>query len=158
MEPSMLKHSTGEQLRSRKSPTPTSIQLQRAIHQDRQARSHRQSRYGRECVIIPPPVTAPELIRPKILPDSVACRLYVLTVLVETAIDLAVESELLLHMHRATEQIESSTGQNLGSADTKKMSVYLSIFVLAQCVAINPIWLPLIGFSAFSNLRWQSTP
>ncbi|KAK0505938.1 hypothetical protein EDD18DRAFT_1121284 [Armillaria luteobubalina] len=58
-----------------------------------------------------------------IIPDSIACRLYVLTVLIETAIDLAIEGELLV---RVTNR-ESQDSQN-----TKKMSVYLSIFAIAH--------------------------
>jgi len=57
----------------------------------------------------------------KILPESLACRLYVLTVLIETAIDLAIEGELLLRIKKAD-----------GGPETKTMPVYLSIFVLAH--------------------------
>ncbi|SJL05917.1 uncharacterized protein ARMOST_09253 [Armillaria ostoyae] len=57
-----------------------------------------------------------------IIPDSIACRLYVLTVLIETAIDLAIEGELLVRVNRETQD----------SQNTKKMSVYLSIFAIAH--------------------------
>lgn len=56
-----------------------------------------------------------------------ACRLYVLTVLVETAIDLAIEGELLLRVHDVTKNNEDQI-------TSRKMPVYLSIFALAQCV------------------------
>lgn len=57
------------------------------------------------------------LISSKILPDSWACRLFVITVLVETTIDLAIEGDLLVRL------------QDSGS---NKMPVYLSVFALAQ--------------------------
>ncbi|KAF9243819.1 hypothetical protein BU15DRAFT_86252 [Melanogaster broomeanus] len=59
----------------------------------------------------------------QILPDSLACRLFVITVLIETAIDLAIEGDLLVRL------------QDAGSADNasaKKMPVYLSVFALAH--------------------------
>jgi hypothetical protein len=63
----------------------------------------------------------------KILPDSLYCRLYVLTVAIETIIDLAIEGELLVRFHQA----------GLGAGDdtaggSRKMKVYLGIFVLAH--------------------------
>ena len=57
------------------------------------------------------------LIASKILPDSWACRLFVITVLVETTIDLAIEGDLFVRL------------QDSGSI---KMPVYLSVFALAQ--------------------------
>jgi hypothetical protein len=59
----------------------------------------------------------------KILPDSWACRLFVITVLVETAIDLAIEGNLLARL------------QSGGNND--KMPVYLSVFALAQYAAFS---------------------
>ncbi|PFH46991.1 hypothetical protein AMATHDRAFT_153213 [Amanita thiersii Skay4041] len=56
----------------------------------------------------------------KLLPESLACRLYVMTVLIETAIDLAIEGELLLRIQE----------ENLSTSRT--MPVYLSIFALAH--------------------------
>ncbi|KAJ7275254.1 hypothetical protein B0H12DRAFT_1265994 [Mycena haematopus] len=61
------------------------------------------------------------LIPTKILPESMACRLYVLTVLIETTIDLVIEGELLLQINK------NATG-NFG----RQMPVYLSIFALAH--------------------------
>jgi hypothetical protein len=57
----------------------------------------------------------------QILPDSWACRLFVITVLVETTIDLAIEGDLLVRLQ--------DSGDN-GSA--LKMPVYLSVFALAH--------------------------
>jgi len=64
----------------------------------------------------------------KILPESLACRLYVVTVLVETAIDLAIEGDILL---RFQEEKDRDTNAN-GATQSNKMPVYLSIFALAH--------------------------
>ncbi|KAH7921945.1 hypothetical protein BV22DRAFT_1197785 [Leucogyrophana mollusca] len=56
----------------------------------------------------------------KILPESWACRLFVLTVVVETTIDIAIEGDLLVRLQ-------------VGESGTReKMPVYLSIFALAH--------------------------
>ncbi|KAG6371664.1 hypothetical protein JVT61DRAFT_9378 [Boletus reticuloceps] len=57
----------------------------------------------------------------RLLPDSWACRLFVITVLVETAIDLAIESNLFVRLQ--------DSGNN---ASALKMPVYLSVFALAH--------------------------
>lgn len=56
------------------------------------------------------------------LPESMACRLYVLVVLVETTIDLVIEGELLIRVRAETES----------TTDHQRMSAYLSIFAMAQ--------------------------
>ncbi|KAI3622525.1 hypothetical protein WG66_015554 [Moniliophthora roreri] len=56
----------------------------------------------------------------KILPESLACRLFVLTVLIETTVDLAIEGELLVRVQAE----EDSTN--------RRMPVYLTIFALAH--------------------------
>jgi len=62
----------------------------------------------------------------KILPESLACRLFVITVLIETTIDLAIEGDLLIRFNEAKEQ-------NLDNdQDSHKMRVYLSTFALAH--------------------------
>ncbi|KAJ7357148.1 hypothetical protein DFH08DRAFT_736492 [Mycena albidolilacea] len=58
----------------------------------------------------------------KILPESMACRLYVLTVLIETTIDLVIEGELLLQINKNAK----------GNFAEQQMPVYLSIFALAH--------------------------
>jgi hypothetical protein len=79
---------------------------------------------------------------PQLLPDSVACRLYVITVLVETTIDLVIEGDLLLRFHKA-ETVSSQTGDI--SATSQKMPVFLSVFALAQYVlTIQTFLFPLI--------------
>lgn len=57
----------------------------------------------------------------KLLPESTACRLFMLTVLVETTIDLVIEGELLERV-RHTENATNNT----------RMSAYLTIFALAH--------------------------
>lgn len=52
----------------------------------------------------------------KILPDSWACRLFVLTVVIETAVDLAIEGDLFVRLQD----------------DSGKLAVYLSVFALAH--------------------------
>ncbi|KAI6005099.1 hypothetical protein F5J12DRAFT_834710 [Pisolithus orientalis] len=59
----------------------------------------------------------------RVLPDSWACRLFVITVVVETAIDLAIEGDLLVRLQ---------DGGDAESESAKKMPVYLSIFALAH--------------------------
>ncbi|KAJ7042459.1 hypothetical protein C8F04DRAFT_78233 [Mycena alexandri] len=80
-------------------------------------------------VAYPPPPPDKEIdglgVWQKILPESMACRLYVLTVLIETTIDLAIEGELLIQINK-----NSTTSGDPVAA--KKMPVYLSIFALAH--------------------------
>ena len=67
----------------------------------------------------------------QVLPDSIACRLYVITVLVETTIDLIIEGDLLLRFHKAGNVSSSSQS---GDITSEKMPVFLSVFALAQYV------------------------
>lgn len=57
-----------------------------------------------------------------ILPDSTACRLFLLTVLIETTIDLAIEGDLLVRVNH-----EGST-----SGNAQRMPAYLTIFAFAH--------------------------
>ncbi|KAI5124455.1 hypothetical protein M0805_008339 [Coniferiporia weirii] len=61
-----------------------------------------------------------------LLPDSVACRLYVLTLLVETCIDIAIEADLLLRVN-----VLNNAG-DLSNVNTNRLPVYLSIFAFAH--------------------------
>ncbi|GJE87787.1 hypothetical protein PsYK624_038700 [Phanerochaete sordida] len=61
-----------------------------------------------------------------LIPDSIACRLYLLTVLVETAIDLAIEADLLIRLHEFDKDDKDS------DIVSRKMPVYLTIFALAH--------------------------
>ncbi|KZT74846.1 hypothetical protein DAEQUDRAFT_659292 [Daedalea quercina L-15889] len=62
----------------------------------------------------------------ELVPDSIACRLYLLTVLLETAVDLAMEAELFLRL-KGAKAIDNSDNQQ-----SEKMPVYLSIFAMAH--------------------------
>ena len=63
----------------------------------------------------------------QILPDSTYCRLYVLTVVIQTIVDLAIEGELLVRFHQAGIGLGDDT-----ATASRKMNVYLGIFVIAQ--------------------------
>ncbi|KAL0950861.1 hypothetical protein HGRIS_007620 [Hohenbuehelia grisea] len=63
----------------------------------------------------------------KVLPESLACRLYVMTVLIETTIDLAIEGDLLVRFNRMNTE-RQVTDEPVNS----KMPVYLTIFALAH--------------------------
>ena len=65
------------------------------------------------------------------LPDSLSCKIYLLTVLIETAVDLTIEGDLLIRIHQANDE-DSQSGL---STTSRKMPIYLTIFSLAQYVA-----------------------
>ncbi|PIL29601.1 hypothetical protein GSI_08237 [Ganoderma sinense ZZ0214-1] len=91
----------------------------------------------------PPPPTKGEKVEKEAktwrsyIPDSLACRLYLLTVLVETAIDLAIEGDIILRFHDAG----SSDSQDMAR---RRMPVYLSIFAMAHVfqfvLALDAVW------------------
>ena len=60
----------------------------------------------------------------KIIPDSMACRLYLLVVLLETAVDLALEAQLYV-------LVKTPNGEDESQRE-KQTSAYLSIFALAH--------------------------
>jgi len=88
----------------------------------------------------PPPKTNPdkevekesrsclEVVRAAFIPDSIACRLYLLTVLVETSIDLAIEAELFLRLQESSDTTATTTDDQ----ESRKMPVYLAIFAIAH--------------------------
>lgn len=63
----------------------------------------------------------------QIIPESMASRLFVLTVLIETAVDLAIEGDLLIRLNDTTPGDFSDL-----PATQQKMPVYLALFALAQ--------------------------
>lgn len=83
-----------------------------------------------------------------------ACRLYILTVLIETAIDLTIEAELLVRVHS-----ENITSDDEDEISSRKMPVYLSIFALAQYASssIDTYTLSLKDAAACFSLSWRST-
>jgi hypothetical protein len=89
----------------------------------------------------------------QILPDSIACRLYVITVLVETTVDLVIEGDLLLRFHEA-EKSSSQTGGDL-SVTSQKMPVFLSVFALAQYVPpMQPFLLLFVNSMSPASFSW----
>ncbi|TFY73536.1 hypothetical protein EWM64_g9059 [Hericium alpestre] len=89
----------------------------------------------------------------RILPDSIACRFYVFTVLIETAIDLGIEGDLLLRFHR-------SDNNQQDDVLSRKMPVYLSVFAFAHvfqfAMALDAVYarntLQFISLSIFNAL------
>ena len=90
-------------------------------------------------------------LRFQILPDSIYCRLYVLTVVIQTIIDLAIEGELLVRFHQAGVGVDGDT-----ATASRKMNVYLGIFVLAQYVTLlSPILRAITRpFAAYFSWLW----
>ncbi|KAF9036474.1 hypothetical protein BDZ89DRAFT_1100636 [Hymenopellis radicata] len=75
----------------------------------------------------PPLPTDPE-VEPawtwrKLIPESLACRMYIVVVLVQTTIDIAIEADLFLRINAAT---------NGSTITSKKMSTYLVLFGMAH--------------------------
>ena len=68
----------------------------------------------------------------QIVPESIACRFYVATVLIETAIDLAIEGELFMRVRQTSADENGSQNGTVADVASSKMPVYLSIFALAQ--------------------------
>jgi hypothetical protein len=56
-----------------------------------------------------------------------ACRIYILVLLLETIVDIAVEGELLFRVHEEDKSPDEAS-------TTTRMPVYLSIFAVAQLV------------------------
>ncbi len=75
--------------------------------------------------------------------------MYIVVVLVQTAIDIAIEADLFIRINAATK------GSTITS---KKMSTYLVLFGMAQYVpALGAYVLDSSSSPACSNLPWQST-
>jgi hypothetical protein len=92
----------------------------------------------------------------QILPDSIACRLYVITVLVETTIDLVIEGDLLLRFHKA----DKACHRNQATSPRRKClfsflsSLWLSTSVprCSSLFSVNTI------SPASSSWLWHWTP
>lgn len=82
----------------------------------------------------PSPVEKPSSKRSAFLeaifPNSMACRLYLISVLVETFIDIAIEGTLLWRVNDAID-IEKSLGMDVGT-HKNRIPVYLAIFAMAH--------------------------
>lgn len=105
-----------------------SIPLQKAFSK------HSDDTFDTSDIVYPPVMATKEAddrsVWQKLLPESMACRLYVATVLIETTIDLAIEGELFLRV-REKMKADSQTDDSAQMA-TSRMPVYLSIFALAH--------------------------
>lgn len=65
------------------------------------------------------------------LPSSIACRLYLLVVLLQTAVDVAVEADILIQF----DDLPPDADKSSNPADRfQRLPVYLGIFALAQYV------------------------
>lgn len=62
-----------------------------------------------------------------------ACRLYVLTVLLETIVDITIEADLLLRVKTVSKEHQSSSDTTKDPEDINvRLPVYLAIFCFAQ--------------------------
>ena len=80
-----------------------------------------------------------------------ACRLYVLTVFIETCIDIGIEADLLIRFQALDDDADMAN---------RRLPVYLSIFAFAQYVT-RYAWrrsYSLKGRTVFFNLLWPLTP
>jgi len=64
-----------------------------------------------------------------LLPSSMACRLYLASVLLETIVDLAIEADILVLLNRTIPTSSSGQGDNLSLS---RLPVYLVVFALAH--------------------------
>ncbi|KAG9103079.1 hypothetical protein FRC06_000279 [Ceratobasidium sp. 370] len=69
----------------------------------------------------------------RLIPNSIYCRLYLLTVLVEAAVDVVIEGLLYLKMRDYYEGLSTSDKAN-DDLSVKRLPVYLGIFAFAQLV------------------------
>ncbi|KAF7784746.1 hypothetical protein Agabi119p4_911 [Agaricus bisporus var. burnettii] len=84
--------------------------------------------------VVYPPQPVPKEPEPpgfwqKIMPDSIACRLYVLVVLIETTINLAIEGDLYLRIRDSQSDQQSSS---VAVVALRRMPVYLAVFAMAH--------------------------
>jgi hypothetical protein len=72
----------------------------------------------------------------RLIPNSMYCRLYLLTVLIESAVDVVVEGILYLKMRGYYEGLSNTSASDKQNDDLsiKRLPVYLGIFAFAQCV------------------------
>ncbi|KDQ12811.1 hypothetical protein BOTBODRAFT_56603 [Botryobasidium botryosum FD-172 SS1] len=65
----------------------------------------------------------------RLVPNSMACRLYLLIILIETTIDIAIEADILIRV-QATNL--DTTDEDARDLSTRRLPVYLIIFALAH--------------------------
>lgn len=69
--------------------------------------------------------------REALYPDSLACRLYLMVVVIETFLDLCIESIILVRVNNALDQTHDSNAPSITLARSR-IPVYLSIFGMAH--------------------------
>jgi hypothetical protein len=87
----------------------------------------------------PPSGTASLIIRlRRLIPNSFYCRLYLLAVLVEAAVDVVIEGVIYLKMRDYLEGLQGADASDQQEDDltVKRLPVYLGIFAFAQYVAL----------------------
>ncbi|KAJ8507522.1 hypothetical protein ONZ45_g10113 [Pleurotus djamor] len=112
----------------RRNPTQLSTQKQAPFSSKQSEETDYDSTYAAYPPAPPQKEVDTRTFWQKILPESIACRLYVFTVIIETAVDLAIEGEILVRVNRQNEAV----AQEELSTAAQKMPVYLSIFALAH--------------------------
>lgn len=75
----------------------------------------------------------------RMIPNSMLCRLYLLAVLVESAVDIVIEGIIYLKMRDYYEGLSKSSQGSSKDDDLsiKRLPVYLGIFAFAQCVVYS---------------------
>jgi uncharacterized protein (DUF983 family) len=129
-----LPYTTRHQNSTVATPTTSSLHGGLSVPLTKFSSKHSDDTHETSCEY-PPVVSPPEVDMPsvwqRILPESIACRFYVATVLIETAVDLAIEGELFLRV-RQTTPVGGVSQNTVGEVASSKMPVYLSIFALAH--------------------------
>lgn len=83
----------------------------------------------------------------KYLPNSMACRLYLLAVLIQTAIDVCLEADILIQFG----DLPSKAATQDETENQRRLPVYLGIFAFAQCV----LSMIILYFRLFTFACWQ---
>ncbi|KZP32210.1 hypothetical protein FIBSPDRAFT_916440 [Athelia psychrophila] len=68
----------------------------------------------------------------KVLPESMACRLYVCTIVVQTIVDMTIEADLFIRFQEVSKDNPPASEGNPPASETQKMAVYVGIFALAH--------------------------
>lgn len=79
-----------------------------------------------------PPVKKRSWIAEAFFPDSVACRLYLMIVVVETLLDLAIECIILVRVNHAIDVTSSVSKEDSPTLARSRIPVYLGVFGMAH--------------------------
>lgn len=97
----------------------------------------------------------------RLIPHSIFCRLYLLTVLVESTVDVVIEGVIYSKMRDYYEGLSNSSQGTKADDDLsiKRLPVYLGIFAFAQYVVVSHSWLAsLTTHLACTNSLWRCSP